>query len=140
MVFRIAHNSDTPAAGNHHAAFRYVFFGIVSAFGVNVRPQQTYKLGDIRSVKDRDRINITERRQNFRTFIAGNARPAFAFERPRACIRIYGYNQLAAQLFGCAQIADMPNVKKIKTSIRQDDLVSSRTPVPDLLCQFRSRK
>ena len=31
-------------------------------------------------------------------------------------------------------------MKKIKTSIGQDDLVSSRTPLPDLLCQFRSRK
>src|SRR6185503_15330252 len=34
----------------------------------------------------------------------------------------------------------MPNVKKIKTSIGQDDFVSSRTPLPDLLCQFRSRE
>jgi len=31
----------------------------------------------------------------------------------------------------------MSYVKKIKTSIGQDDLVSSRTPLPDLLCQFR---
>jgi hypothetical protein len=34
----------------------------------------------------------------------------------------------------------MSNVKKIKASIGQNDFVSSRTPLPDLLCQFRSRK
>ena len=31
-------------------------------------------------------------------------------------------------------------MKKIKASIGQDDLVSSRAPLPDLLRQFRSRK
>jgi hypothetical protein len=31
-------------------------------------------------------------------------------------------------------------MKKIKTSIGQDDLVSGRAPLPDLLYQFRGRK
>lgn len=140
MVFWIADNGDTPTAGNYHIAFRHIFLGIVSALGVNVRPQQTYQLGDIRRVKDRDGINVTEGCQNFRAFVAGNSRPAFAFESPRACIRIHRDDQPAAQFFGGAQIADVADVKKIKTSIGQDDLFSSRPPLTDLLCQFRSRK
>jgi len=53
---------------------------------VNVRPQQAYKLGDVQGIKDRNRINVTERRQNFRALIARNARPAFTLESPGACI------------------------------------------------------
>lgn len=86
MVFWIAHNGDPPAAGNHHIAFRHILLGIVSAFGVNVRTQQAYKLGDIRRIKERDCINVTERRQNLCTFVARDTWPAFAFERARACI------------------------------------------------------
>jgi hypothetical protein len=86
MVFWIAHNGDTSAAGNHHITFWHIFLGIVSALGMNVRAQQAYKLGNIRRVKDRDGINITERRQDFRAFIARHARPAFALEGPRTCI------------------------------------------------------
>ncbi len=86
MVFWIAHDGDTSAAGNHYIAFRHILLGIVSAFGVNIRTQQAYKLGDIQRIKERDRINVTERRQNFRTFIAGNARATFAFEG--SCARI----------------------------------------------------
>jgi hypothetical protein len=140
VVFRIAHNGNPPATGNYYLAFGNIFLGIVGAFGVNVRPQQAYKLGDIRGVKDRNRINVTERRQNFRTLIARNARPAFAFESPGACVGIYGHNQPAAQLPGSAQITDVAHVKKIKASIGQDDLVSSRPPLPYLFCQFSGRK
>ncbi len=34
----------------------------------------------------------------------------------------------------------MPHVKKIKASIGQDDLFSSGTPLPHLLCQCRGGK
>ena len=86
MVFRIADNFHAPAAFANNIAFGNRVSGVVSAFGVNIWAQQTYKLGDVESVKKRDRIYITECGQNFRTFIAGNARAAFAFERTRARI------------------------------------------------------
>jgi len=140
VVFRIAYNGNPPATGNYYIPFRHILRGIVCAFGVNVRPQQAYKLGDIRGVKDRNRINVTERRQNFRALIARNARPAFTLESPGACVGIYGHNQPAAQLPGSAQITDMPYVKKVKTSVGQDDLVSSGAPLPYLFCQFSGRK
>jgi hypothetical protein len=34
----------------------------------------------------------------------------------------------------------MPHVKKIKASVGQDDLVSSRAPLPYLICQFSGGK
>ena len=34
----------------------------------------------------------------------------------------------------------MTHVKKIKTSIGQDNFVSGRAPLPHLLCQFSGRK
>lgn len=86
MVFWIADDGDTSAAGNYYLAFRHILLGIVSAFGVDVWPQQAYKLGDIQRIKDCDRVNIAERRQNLRTFVAGNARTSFALQRPCACI------------------------------------------------------
>jgi len=86
MVFWITHNGDTATAGNHHIAFGHILLGIVSAFGMNVRAQQADKLGDIRSIKDRNGINVTERRQNFGAFITRYPRPTFALEGPRTCI------------------------------------------------------
>jgi hypothetical protein len=34
----------------------------------------------------------------------------------------------------------MADVKKIKTSVGQNDFFSSRAPLPDLGCQFSGRK
>jgi len=86
VVFWIADDGDTSAAGNNHVALRHILLCIVSAFGVDVRPQQAYKLRYIQRVKNYDRVNIAERRQNFRTFITGNPRPAFALQCSRARI------------------------------------------------------
>lgn len=80
MVFRIAYNGNATAASNHYVTLRHAFRGIVCSFGVNVRTQQAYKFGYIGRVKDGHCINITECCQNFRTFLARNAWPAFAFE------------------------------------------------------------
>jgi hypothetical protein len=84
MVFGITHDGNTPAAGKHYIAFRHTLRGIVSAFGVNVRTQQTNQFGDIGRVKDGNRIHVTERCQNLRTFVARDTWPAFSLERARA--------------------------------------------------------
>lgn len=140
MVFGIAYNGNSPAAGNHNIALRHALRRIVSAFGMNVRPQQANKIGHIRRVKNGDCVNIAQRRQKLSAFLARDARPAFPFESARTRIRIHGHDQPAAQFFRGAQIPDMPDVKKIKTSIGQNDLFSSGTPLPDLGCQFGCRK
>jgi hypothetical protein len=140
VVFGIAHDGNTPAAGKHYIAFRHTLRGIVSAFGVNVRTQQANQFGDIGRVKDDNRIHVTERRQKLGTFIAWHAWPAFSLERARAGVRINGDDQPATQLLGGAQVTDMPDMKKIKASVGQDDLVSSRAPLLDLGRQLSGRK
>lgn len=140
VVFRIAYNGDSPAAGNHYISFRHILLSIVSAFGMNIRPQQANKTGHIRRIKNSDCVNVAERRQKLSAFLAWDARPAFPFESARARIGIHGHDQPAAQFLCGAQIPDMPDVKKIKTSVGQNDLFSSRTPLPDLGCQPGWRK
>ena len=136
MVFRIADNGDASAAGNHCLTFRNAFLGIVGAFGVNVRTQKKDKLFDVRCVEDGYSVHVSQRGQQFRAFVIRNSRPALALERACAGIGINGHNQLSAQLFGGLQVSDVAHVKKIKTAVGEDYLVSRGAPLPDLLRQF----
>src|ERR1041385_1632287 len=86
VVFWIAYNRYSPAAGDHNIAFRHILLSVISAFCMNIGAQQAYKFSDVRRIKECDRIYITERRQNLRTVIAWDAGTAFTFERARACI------------------------------------------------------
>lgn len=136
MVFRIADNRHAAAACNHHVALRHALRGVVSPFGMNVRTQQTDKTGDIGRIEDRHRVNICHGRKDLRALAFRHTRAAFALECARAGIRVNGHNQLAAKLLGCPQIADVAYVKKVETSIGQDDLLACGAPLADQLRQI----
>lgn len=140
MVFRIADNRNPAAAGNHHVTLRHALSRIVSALGMNVRTQQTYKTGDIGRIEDRHCVNVRHRRQNFCALAFRHARTAFTLERARAGVRINGYNQFAAKLLGCSQIPDVAYVKKIETAVGQDDLLAGGAPLVDQFCQLSRGK
>jgi hypothetical protein len=124
VVFRIADNRNAAAACNHYVTLRHALSGIVSALGMNVRTQKTDETGDIGRIKDDYRVNICQGRQDLRALAFRNTRTAFTLECACAGIRINGYNQLAAKLLGCPQIADVAYVKKVETAVGQDDLLA----------------
>jgi hypothetical protein len=107
---------------------------------MNVRTQQTDETGNVGRIEDGYRVNIRQRRQNFRALAFGHARTAFTLECARAGVRINGHNQFAAKLLGGPQISDVAYVKKIETAIGQDDLLAGGAPLADQLCQLSRGK
>src|SRR5579859_3922181 len=107
---------------------------------MNVRTQETDKAGHIGRIEDDYRVNICQGCQDLRALAFRHTRTALALECAGAGIRINGHNQLAAELLGCPQIADMAYMKKVKTAIGQDDLLAGRAPLANELCQISRSK
>ena len=124
MVFRIADDRNPASAGKHYVALRHAFSGVISSLGMNVRTQETDKTGDIGRIEDDYRVNICQGPQDLRALAFRHTRTAFTLECAGAGIRINGHNQLAAELLGCPQIADVAYVKKVETAVGQDDLLA----------------
>ena len=140
MVFRIANNGNASAAGNDYVTFRYAFSGVIRSLGMNVRTNKSDKIFYIRRIEDDYSVDVRQGGQQLRPLRFRHSWPAFAFESARTGIRVYGHNQFAAQLLGCPQIPDVPNMQQIKTAVGQDNPASCGAPLPDLLCQFGGRK
>ena len=131
MIFRIPDNLNPAAAGNHRIPLRHSFPSVVSAFGMDVRTQETDQLTDVRRIEDGHRIHILQRGQYLSAFAGRSAWAAFALQGANTGIRIYGHDYAAAQLLGAVQVAYMANVQQIKAAIGKNDFVSGIAPALD---------
>src|SRR6185437_10143571 len=83
-------------------------------------------------------IHIRESSEEFGALFRGNEWAAFTFECADRFIRIDRHHEPASQRFGGTQVADVANVKKVETSIGEDDRIAGALPRPSLFQQCRA--
>src|SRR6185312_2824715 len=136
MIFRIANNGDAAPAGDHHIPLGDGLRGVIGSFGVNIRANKANEVANVKGIKDDHSVHVSQSCQNFCAFMLWNTRAACAFESAHTGIRVYGHHQIAAQLFGPAQITYMSNVQDIKTAVGEDDLFTSGPPLLNSLSKL----
>lgn len=137
MIFGVADNLHSPAAGSHDVPFGDSVLGVVSAFRVDIRAQHPDKLAHVRGVEEGDRIHVLQSGQNLGAFAGRSARAALTFQSADAGVRIHGYDHFAAEFLCAAQIADVAHVQQIKAAIGQDDFFPGGAPLLHALGEFR---
>src|SRR5947209_6349002 len=129
VVFRIAHDRNSPAKFTHECAFGNGGFGVVGAFGLNVRAQLANNRADVLFWKDDNCIHILQRRQDLGSLALGRHRPPCTFQRARGIVRVQRYHDSAAQFLRATQIADMTDVQQVEAAVGQNDLLPARAPL-----------
>jgi hypothetical protein len=96
------------------------------------------KSADIRLGENYHSVHVRESSEKFGALCSGNERAAFTLECADRFIRVDCYHESAAQLFGGVQIAYMADMKKVETSVGEDDRVPGASPCPSLFQQCRA--
>jgi hypothetical protein len=138
MILRIADNFNSPTVLADGVAFRDRINCIVSAFRLHVRMNFMNESADIRFDENYHSVHVRKGSEEFGALFSRNERTAFTLERANGFIGVDGYDKPSAQLFGGMQVADMADMKKIETSIREDDRVPGAPPRPSLFQQCRA--
>ncbi len=139
MILGIANDLNSATVCEYVIALRDVLASVIGALRLHVRTNLANQRPHIGLVKDHDRVNVGECRNNLRSLLLGHERTPFAFDLAHAGIGIHRDNQFPAERLRPAQIANVPDVQQIEAAIGQHNLLTGASPVFYLLAQGIAR-
>ena len=140
MILWIANDRDPPAAGFDYVALGHALGGIVRALGMKIGANFADDRAHILLWKDDDRINVGERRENFRTLLGRHHRPSSAFQRANRIIAIDCNNKFAAEIARRPKVANVAHMQQIETAIGQRDAITGTAPRPPRVAEGSARE
>lgn len=120
MILRIADDRHAPAVRSYHGPLRNCFFGVVSAFRVDVGLERKQKLFDGWVVEDGDVGYRFQRCNDLCAFGSGQYRTAGAFKIGDLLVRIYAHHEHVAQRTRAGKITNVSDVKHVETPVREN--------------------
>jgi hypothetical protein len=95
---------------------------------MEVRPNCPNQRADIVFLEDGDGVHVRQGSQNLSALACRHQRTPFAFEDADRIVGVDGYNQPAAESFGCMQVTYVSDVEHIEASIGEGDLLTGSSP------------
>ena len=139
VILGIADDNDSAPAGFDLVALGDALRRVVAALGMKVRTDFANDGAHVFLWKDYYRVNIRQRRQNFRAFFGRHHWPPFTLQRARASIGIHRNNQFAAEFPRGMQVAYVADVQQIETPVGERDAIAVAPPTRYALLKFVAR-
>jgi len=127
MIFSIPDNLHFAAVRENVFAFRHGFFRIVGSLGVNRRFQDIDDSYNVRFIEQHDVIDALQRRNQDHAFVFVENRTSRVLDGPNGDVAVDRDNQRISQGLCSFQIPQMTNMEYVETTVRQDNLLPSKT-------------
>ncbi len=121
MVFRVSDDLDAAAEGSYHIALGHRLFGVVGAFGVDVRAEREQEFGDGRLVEDGDVVHGAQARDDLGALARGDEGAPLALQESHLLVRVDADDEQVAQALRRLKVTDVPDVQQVETAVGEDD-------------------
>ena len=128
MILGIAHDHYSSSTGFDRVALGNARDRVVGAFGMEIGMDFANEGTHVFFVKNDDRVNVLQRRQNLRTLGSWHHGPPFPLQGAHGGIGIDCDNQFAPQFASGAQIAYMADMKQVEAAVGESDAFACAPP------------
>lgn len=128
MRLGVADDANLAAQGLHHFALGDCLLGVVGTFAMNMRPQVAQNRLGGEVIKNHNVVHALDCRHQLRARFGGKQRPAFAFQVSNGPVTVYSHHEHIALLLRSLEIANVPNVEQVKTSVGKNDALPFPAP------------
>jgi len=140
VIFRIANDHDLASTGHNFVVLRDALGGVIRTLGVKVGPDFPDDCAHVFFRKNKYRVDICERGENFCPLVGGHQWAAFAFQCTDGVVAVDGNHKLSAQLARRVKVANVADVEQIEASIGERDAMSGAAPCRHALAQIFATK
>lgn len=136
MIFRIADDFHAPSTFENSIALGDGIRGVIRSLRLNVRTDFANDRANVELGKNHDGVDRGEGSDNFSPLLFREHWASFAFKPKYRFIRINRDDEFGAQLLGCIQISNMPNMQQVECTVCEDDAFPRASPFPDKPPEF----
>lgn len=117
MILRVADDRDLPAVGSDYFAFGHGLCRVVGSLCLKIGADRHQQLFNGRLIEDGYGVNKSDSGNDLGTFIFRHERPPFTLQSSHLPVGVDADDQKSAEGFCTGKVADMADVKKVKTPV-----------------------
>jgi len=139
MILGIAHDDNQSAARLDLIALGNARDRVIGAFGMKIGMDFANEGAHVFFVKNDDRVNVLQRRQNLGALGGRHHGPPFTLQGAHGGIGVDRDNQFAAKFASGAQIAYMADMKQVEAAVGESDAFACAPPLGHTQAEFVAR-
>jgi len=139
MIFGVADDDDSAAAGFDFVSLGDAFFGVVGALGMKIGTDFADYCADIFFREDHDGIDVRQRSEDLGALVGWHRWPSLSLQSTHRGIGIDRDDELASEFASGVKIADVANVQYIEAAVGERYAIASGTPGRCEVLEFFAR-